>query len=122
MATPVSKWLDNMRTFWIEKQPDRIAEILAPSLEYYEDPFKPPLTTVGAVVSAWQEIKGQEIEFVEIELLHESAEGIGTAIWRFKTKDSPEHIGCYFIKIDKKGKCVYFRQFWNSKRLSPNVN
>lgn len=115
MTTPVQRWFDTMRAIWLEKQPDRMAEILSPSLEYFENPFEPPLTTIEAVVSAWQEIKGQEIEFVEIELLHESADGIGTAIWRFKTKDCSEHIGCYFVKLDKNGKCIYFRQFWNSK-------
>lgn len=92
-----------------------MAEILAPLLEFYENPFDPPLTAVEDVVAVWQEIKEQDIEFVEIELLHESPEGIGTAIWRFKTKDSSEHIGCYFVKLDKNGKCIYFRQFWNSK-------
>ncbi|MFA6280749.1 MAG: hypothetical protein WC612_08215 [Bdellovibrionales bacterium] len=115
MTSSVQKWLEDMKTIWLEKKPDLIAAILATKLEYYENPFEPPLTSIESVVSAWQGIKNQNIEYVEIEILHESPEGIGTAIWKFKERNSTEHIGCYFLKLDKKGKCSYFRQFWNSR-------
>lgn len=116
MTTEVQKWLNEMRRIWLDKDPDSIVNILAEDLEYYEDPFQEPLTDKMKVVSEWQAVKNQNIEFVDIEILHETADNVGVALWRFKEVGSAEHCGSYFLKLDDNGKCTHFRQFWNVKK------
>ncbi len=114
-ATPLSvaDWLERMRRIWLEKRPNDMAHLLShETLHYYENPFEPPLTSVAEVVEAWQEIKGQEIEAVEMTLLHETPERIGMAMWSFKQKNQPLHVGSYYIELDEKGLCKHFRQWW----------
>ena len=112
--TPIQTWLKNMRQIWLEKLPNDIADLLADTLEYHESPTEPPLLTKQEIVDAWQEIKGQNIEYVEINILSETTD-TGMAQWIFKMKNEPEHIGAYFLKLDNHGKCVHFRQWWNVK-------
>jgi len=117
MDTPIQVWLQQMKSIWLSKEPDRIAQILSEeSLEYYESPFAPPLVSIEAVVTAWQGIKNQNIEFVNIELLHETVDA-GVALWKFKEGDKAEHMGMYFLKLDSHCKCKYFRQFWNQREV-----
>jgi ASC-1-like (ASCH) protein len=114
ISTP-AQWLNRMREIWLAQQLDQIAELLSPSeLAYHEDPAEPPLTSIPAVVDAWQEIKQQQIEFVEIEILHEH-QNVAMALWRFKQVGQPEHVGSYYLELDNRGKCKHFRQWWNSK-------
>lgn len=106
-----------MREIWINKQPDQIANLLShDKLEYYETPFDPPYSKTKDVVSAWQEIKNQNIEYVEISILHED-NNIGMATWKFKEWNKPEHVGAYYLELDKDGKCTHFRQWWNTKEI-----
>lgn len=109
-----TQWLNQMREIWLAQEPDRMALLLAESLEYHESPIEPPLTNIQDVVDAWQEIKNQNIEYVEIEVLHENG-NIAMALWRFKQINEPEHIGSYYLELDDNGKCKHFRQWWNSK-------
>jgi len=109
--TPTN-WLENMREIWLSKQPNKIAGLLSENFDYFEDPTQDPLIKKEDVVEAWQEIITQDIEYVEIEILHED-KNVGVALWRFKQVNEPEHVGCYFLKLDDDGKCIQFRQWWN---------
>jgi len=109
---PVQNWLSRMREIWLDKNPDAIAALLSTDFRYFESPLAGPLTTAKDVVQAWQDIKSQEIELVEIEILHETPT-IGMATWRFKEKGKPLHVGSYFLELDDKGLCKTFRQWWN---------
>ena len=108
-----SDWLEKMRQIWLHQTPDLIAGLLAEECEYHEDPLSPPLENISDIVAVWQEIKTQNIDYVEIDILHEH-NNTCTAKWRFKEKDKTEHVGCYFLILDTDGKCVHFRQWWNS--------
>lgn len=110
--SPIQTWLNEMRSIWLDKRPDDMASILAEPLEYYETPFDPPLTSIDAVVKEWQAIKTQDIELIDIELLHAN-DKIGMAQWKFKQRNNPLHIGAYYIELNDEGKCVHFRQWWN---------
>ncbi len=113
--TPVQKWLNDMKDIWLAQEPDRIVHLLANDLEYHETPFTPPLTSIQDVVCEWQAIKTQNIEKIEIEVLHEK-DNTGVAIWHFKEMDKPLHIGCYFLQLNEQGKCTHFRQWWNEEK------
>ena len=113
MVSPIQKWFYDLRMLWLQKQPERIVDILASSFEYFEDPFESALTTPQEVIFAWEEIKQQKIEHLQIDIIYENEDGAGIAIWQFKAQGLQKHIGCYFIKLDENGKCKHFRQFWN---------
>ena len=110
MRTP-KEWFEEMRQIWLNKKPDLIDGLLAADVQYYENPFDPPLTKIADIVSVWQEIKEQNIERIDIDILHED-KNIGMATWRFKHVNQPEHTGSYFLKLDTQGKCLEFRQWW----------
>ncbi len=112
-AGAVKTWFNQMKTIWLEKRPDEIAFLLSDNVEYHENPLEPPLTTKEEVVQAWQEIKNQNIDYVEIEVLCET-DNVGFAIWRFQAHGSPLHVGSYYLELDDDGKCKVFRQWWNS--------
>ncbi len=109
-----TEWFGKMKEIWLAQDPNRMAELLADTLEYHENPLETPLRTIQAVVDAWKEIKDQNIEYVEIEMLYEN-ESVAMALWRFKQVNQPEHIGSYFLKLNNQGRCVEFRQWWSSR-------
>jgi hypothetical protein len=109
----IQKWLNDMRDIWLSKTPDKMTDILSEELRYYEDPFQEPCLSAEEVVKEWQAIHEQNIEYVEIELLYEH-DNVGVAQWKFKEKNTPLHVGCYFIQLNEEGKCIQFRQWWNS--------
>lgn len=109
----VEKWLEEMKSIWLEKRPGDMRSILADPLEYYETPFMPPLTSIDDVILEWQEIHNQDIDHVNMDLLH--SDGMtGFAQWTFKQNNEPLHVGAYFIKLNNEGKCTHFRQWWNT--------
>ena len=109
------QWFETMRHIWVNQTPENITHLLAADVEYHEDPLQPALTSVESIVEAWQEIKQQNIECVQIEMLHEH-QNVGIAIWRFKEVNQPEHVGCYYLELNSNGKCKHFRQWWNIRR------
>ena len=110
-----TQWLEAMRSVWLSQKPADIAELLSENLHYYESPTdEQPLRTVDDVVKEWETIKYQDIEYVDIDVLHED-NNVCFAQWRFKELNKPEHIGSYFLKLDESGKCIEFRQWWNVK-------
>ncbi len=91
--------------------------LLAEKLAYYEDPCEPPITEIAGVLDVWADIKEQAIEYVEIRVLHED-KNVAVAQWRFKQVGQPEHVGSYFVRLDERGKCIEFRQWWNCRSAS----
>ncbi len=110
MRTP-REWFDEMRQIWLSQKPDLIFDLLGDNIQYFESPYDSPIIKHDEVVSAWQEIKKQNIEYVTIDMLHE-CKNVGMAVWRFKEYNRPEHVGSYFLKLDDHGKCLEFRQWW----------
>ncbi len=108
-----TQWLSKMKEIWLKQKPDLILDLLDDSLKYYEDPTQPPFTKKLEVVKAWQEIKTQNIEYINIEILHEDC-NVAMALWKFKEYNKVEHVGAYFLKLNESGKCILFRQWWNS--------
>jgi hypothetical protein len=106
-------WFSEMRDIWLNNKPDSISELLSNELNYYEDPLGDPLTSIESVVSAWQGIKGQKFEYVDIKMLHEN-DNIGIALWKSKSFDQPERSGAYYLELNDNGKCKEFRRWWHT--------
>ncbi len=112
MPSPVQNWLNQMKAIWLEKRPDDIGALLSDKgFVYNEHPFHDPLITKNDVISAWQDIKHQDIDYVTMNVLYET-NNIGVAEWHFKMKDEPLHIGSYYLELDDDGLCTHFRQWW----------
>lgn len=113
--TTIEKWFHDMRQIWIDKTPERIADILSSDqLAYFETPFSNPLTHIEDVVREWQAIKNQNIEYITIDILNQT-KNVGAAMWSFKQSGYPESRGCYYLELDNNGKCTVFRQWWNTQ-------
>jgi len=114
---PVATWFDIMKSIWLEKKPDDIAYILSDNIEYFESPLEPPLTSKAEIAKAWQAIKDQNIELLEIQILYETL-NVGMATWRFQECGLPLHVGCYYLELNDTGECKVFRQWWNEDTKS----
>ncbi len=110
-----AKWLDEMKRLWFEKEPDRIKALMANEFCYYEDPLtETPIRKIEDLVLVWQEIRFQTIEWINIDIIYQT-DTVAVARWAFKQKGHPESVGCYFLEVDRFGKCVSFRQWWNTR-------
>lgn len=116
MTRTPGQWFEEMREIWVAQEPEKLSALLSDDITYHEDPLAPPLTSPESILNVWQEVKEQKIDYVKIELLYEDIEkGIGVALWHFKQTDQPEHVGSYFLELDKNGRCKTFRQWWNTR-------
>ena len=111
-----TEWFHKMREIWLQKEPALIATLIAHEVRYYESPLSPPLTSVSEIINAWKEIEEQEIELLEIIILHED-HNIALAQWRFRQANQADLVGCYFLKLDEQGKCTEFRQWWHGQEV-----
>jgi len=82
---------------------------------YYEDPYLPPIQNWTDLESAWQEVKRQVIQKLEIAVLIDGKTE-GSAMYHFVYSDSAgiqqESKGSYYLKLDSDGKVTEFRQWW----------
>jgi hypothetical protein len=116
--SPVQKWFDELKRIWLEKDVAALQSILADNFEYYEDPYLPPFTTWQEVEAAWQEVKSQDIETLDIKVLIDGAtEGSGMYHFIFKNQTGTEHEskGAYYLKLNEESKATIFRQWWTKK-------
>ena len=115
---PVSKWFEELKRIWLEKDIPALREIIADEFNYYEDPYLPAIQTWEELESAWQEIKSQDIKELEITVLIDgNTEGSG--MYKFTYVDSAgiqhESRGAYYLKLDTEGKAKEFRQWWTTQ-------
>lgn len=80
-------WFGNLKQLWLDKDVEKIPELMAESFEYYENPFEAPIADVERLKEVWSEVKEQEIELLEIvPLVTESNHGV--ARYHFKARIS----------------------------------
>jgi hypothetical protein len=115
---PVTKWFDELKRVWLEKDIAALHTILAEDCSYYEDPFLSPLTTWKGIESAWQEVKEQDIHRLEIDVLVDGHTE-GSAMYHFIYTDSlgirQESRGAYYLKLNAAEKATEFRQWWTTQ-------
>lgn len=111
----VENWFDELRRLWLAKDIKSVRNLLSENVQYYENPFKPPLIVWQDIEKAWQEIKRQDISELEIKPLI-IKDNEGTASYTFAYRDPAGHgfksKGAYYVKLDSEGRAVEFRQWW----------
>ena len=113
------KWLENLKKAWETKNPKLASEICTEKLLWHETPFEKPLRTRAAVLKEWQAVLKQEKISVNYQILA-IAEGFGIAHWsasfsRIPSKEKVELDGIFKVKLNNKGLCTEFHQWYNSK-------
>jgi len=112
---PVAKWFEELERIWLEKDISALKEIIADEFNYYEDPYLTPIQVWEDLESAWQEIKEQDIQKLEIGVLIDG-QTEGSGMYHFVYSDSAgiqhESRGSYYLKLDAEGKATEFRQWW----------
>lgn len=115
---PVTKWFEELKRIWLEKDISALKDIIADKFNYYEDPYLPPIQTWDELESAWQEIRGQNIQELEITVLIEG-DAEGSAMYHFIYTDplgiQHKSKGSYYLKLNTEGRAVEFRQWWTVK-------
>jgi len=118
MRTATEIWFEKLKDIWLRKASDEIKELVSDNFSYYEDPFEAPVTDKGKLTEMWKEIEGQDIELLEIDSLV-AGDSLGSARYHFVAQINGarhESKGSYFVELDKEGKAIEFRQWWNTKK------
>ena len=61
-------WINNLISFWENKQVDKITPMFSDTCEYYETPFE-KLESKKEITTTWKEIKKHSIKKLEYEIL-----------------------------------------------------
>ncbi|PJC55973.1 hypothetical protein CO026_02775 [Candidatus Kaiserbacteria bacterium CG_4_9_14_0_2_um_filter_41_32] len=115
---PVTKWFEELKRIWLEKDIPALKEIVADEFDYYEDPYLPAIKTWDELESAWQEIMDQDIKKLDIQILIDGAiEGSGMYHFIYIDPAGVQHEsrGSYYLKLNSEGKAIEFRQWWTTK-------
>jgi hypothetical protein len=115
-----TKWLDSLKEIWQTKNPQKIMHICSEKFVWHETPFDTPLTTQEQLVNEWKSILDQDNIQVSYTVLC-IKENMCVAQWhatftRLPSKEPVELDGIFQITLDKKGKCIEFRQWYNAKK------
>lgn len=105
----IEQWLDNLKTFWWNKDIEKATALFKNTTYYQETPFSKPYTTFEEIVGEWQHIKNQDIKKVEFKIL--AIEGKTVIVeWIFE-RDIEKFDGIYEIKFNDNWQCIYFKSW-----------
>lgn len=112
-------WLDKLVNIWVQKQPERIVDIVADKFEWYEYPYELVIITKEALIKEWQGIKTQKDISVACDIIStENNTGVAhfSATFVRDTGENVELDGIWVIVLDESGKCTKFHQWYSVKK------
>lgn len=115
-----NKWFDGLGQAWMKRSPDMAINLCAKNVVYYENPFQKPVRGLDAVRKIWEEVPKSQKDIKFTYRIIAAHENIGVAHWhasfiRLPSEAKAELDGIFMVKLDNKGKCEVFHQWWNSK-------
>ena len=118
----MQRWFDALMNIWRDKKPERVTDLCADAFFWYETPFSEPITHKESLKKEWQSILNQTDISLKYKILS-IHDNIGIAQWEalFTTQKPYKkyHLnGIYFVKLDNQGKCIEFRQWFNTKNTT----
>ena len=105
----VEQWLNDLKTFWENKDVEKVTALFKSTTFYQETPFLEPFTTFEEIKKEWQHIKGQNIKEIEFKILAIDDKTV-IVEWIFK-RDLEEFDGIYEIKFNRDRECIYFKSW-----------
>lgn len=110
-----SKWLNNLKSVWENKDIKLLGDIIADNTEYFETPYGTPHTTGIEVIEQWEnDLENQSDIYFDFNILIENKDSC-IANWNAEFKRDGDVLkmdGIFHFKLDKDNKCVYFKQWW----------
>lgn len=115
-----NNWLNKLKIAWEAKNPQKVADLCAEKLLYYETPFLPPFRTREDVMKEWEKVPGtqKDIKFNYEILSVDKKWGIAHFIAKFTRVPSGEKAeidGIFKIALDEENLCKEFCQWFNTK-------
>lgn len=104
----LENWCNNLKKYWSNKEINKILDLFDKNVEYYESPNE-KLETFEKVINTWKEIKSQNIEKIDMQILCREK---NKCIANFILKDVVSYDMIYEIKLNEIGKCIYFKQWY----------
>lgn len=65
----VEKWLNDLKTYWFNKDVLGAVSLFKKTTFYQETPFMSPYTTTFEINQEWQHIKNENIQNIEFKVL-----------------------------------------------------
>ncbi len=103
-------WIENLKQHWLNKDVDKIIDLFEKSVLYYETPFD----IIENIKKVWDEIEEQNIIEIEYKILN-SNENKATVNYILKLSNNEIYDMVYYIELNEKNKCTYFKQWFMSK-------
>ena len=115
-----SLWFSNLGRVWEEKNLQAIPSLFADKFEYYETPFEKPYTTKEGLLKLWENVPQSQKDIKFAFDIISATENIGIAHWcasftRIKQSKRSVLDGIFLVKLNNKGLCTLFKQWWVTK-------
>jgi len=112
-----TSWLEKLKMAWEGKNPEGAPNLCAENFIWYETPFTDPIKTKENLLEEWKTISDHENIQFSYKILSVN-QNIGFAHWsaaftRISTKENVEMDGVFMVKLDDKGLCMEFHQWYN---------
>lgn len=108
----INKWLNNLKTYWFNKDIDSAVSLFMNTTFYQETPFMEPYTTIEEINQEWQHIKNENIQNIEFNIL--AIDGFTVIVQWILKQNNQDYDGIYEIKFNGNLECIYFKS-WEMK-------
>ena len=109
------KWLNDLKTYWFNKDIESAVSLFKKTTFYQETPFMKPYTTICEINQEWQHIKNENIQNIEFKIL--AIDGYTLIVeWLLKQNDD-SFDGIYEIRFNENLECIYFKSWEMSDKV-----
>ncbi len=103
-------WIESLKQYWLHKEVEKIVDLFEETALYYETPFD----RIQNIEEVWTEIKEQNIIKLDYKILNLN-ESKATVNYILELSRNEIYDMVYYIELNEKNKCTYFKQWFMSK-------
>ncbi len=109
-----NKWVEDLKTNWINKDINKIMDMFDVSVKYFETPFQ-EVIGLENIRKMWHDIDSQDIKELTCDVLGiKDNTVIASYILILANGDIIDMV--YQIELNENNKCVYFKQWYMHKK------
>ena len=117
----LKNWLNNFKTAWEERNPEKAALLFSKDVIYYESLFSEPCENWDEVSKLWQVVPQNQKEVSFNYEIISITEKIGVVNWkvsRIKLPSNQKELidGIFLISLNAEGLCNLFKQ-WRATKI-----